>query len=108
MNASDIVNSNTDKTTMDAFNNACKSIRTEVNALEYTASLCYEFGNEKMARKLEHNARELEFSVAIVEKYVTELHQLMYERGNESSQNLFNLGMGLVKIIDENNSKIKE
>jgi phosphoribosylaminoimidazole (AIR) synthetase len=33
---------------------------------------------------------------------------MMYERGNESSQNLFNLGMGLVKIIDENNSKIKE
>lgn len=108
MNASDIVNSNTEKTTMDAFNNACKGIRAEIQALEYTASLCHEFGNEKLASKLEYNARELEFSVAIVEKYVTELHQLMYERGNESSQNLFNLGMGLAKIIDGNNRQIKE
>lgn len=74
MNASDIVNSNTEKTTMDAFNNACKGIRAEIQALEYTASLCHEFGNEKMARKLEYNARELEFDVAIIEKYLTYSH----------------------------------
>ena len=108
MNAIDIVDSNTEKTTMDAFNNACKGIRAEIQALEYTASLCHEFGNEKLASKLEHNARELEFSIAIIEKYASELHQLMYERGNESSQNLFNLGMGLAKIIDGNNRQIKE
>src|SRR5574343_351311 len=108
MNASDIVKSNTDKTTTDALNNACKGIRPAVQAMEYTSSLCYEYGSEKLAHKLEYNARELEFSIAIIEKYVTELHQLMYMRGNESSQNLFNLGMGLAKIIDEKNTQIKE
>lgn len=107
MNPRDIVNNNKEKTTTDAFYNACADIYTEISMLKNTASLSAEFGNEKLASKLYAVSRELEFSVAIIEKYMAETHALMVERANESSNNLFRLGMGLSGIIDERTKESK-
>ena len=98
---------NKEKTTSDAFYNACGEIYAEISALKHTASLFSEFGDEKMAKRLEHISRELEFSVAIIEKYMAETHALMVERANESSNNLFRLGMGLSGIIGERTKESK-
>ena len=47
MNASDIVKSNTEKTTMDAFNNACNGIRNEViGGAEFKRRLEYKKTNK--------------------------------------------------------------
>jgi hypothetical protein len=107
MNVDEIVKSNSEKTTMDAYNNACSCIRDEIFALTYTANLLSEVGSDKLSNKLHNTIRELEFSISIIEKYVTETHATMYERGNESSNNLFQLGMGMAGIIDSKNKELK-
>lgn len=99
MNVDEIVNANKENTTLDAYNNACRCIREEIHALNYTADLLFEVGSEKMAKRIQFAIRELEFSIATIEKYVSETHNLMYLRANESSNNLFQLGMGLSEII---------